>query len=84
METVVNVSELLPPASDFPELTDAHIESYERGVDSFCAGQWDDAYRFLHAMPPSDRAQDFLMQQIVLNNRTAPPNWDGIVRLPSK
>lgn len=84
METPVIVSELLPPVQDFPELTDAHIESYERGVDAFIAGQWDEAYRCLHAMPPSDRAQDFLMHQIVLHNRTAPDNWDGIVRLPSK
>ncbi len=84
METPVVVSELLPPATDFPELTDAHIESYEHGVEHFVAGEWDDAYRCLHAMPPSDRAQDFLMQQIVSHNRTAPPNWDGIVRLPSK
>lgn len=84
METPVVVSELLPPVQDFPELTDAHIESYERGVDNFIDGHWDEAYRCLHAMPPSDRAQDFLMQQIVLHNRTAPPNWDGVVRLPSK
>ncbi|WP_397568405.1 adenylate/guanylate cyclase domain-containing protein [Schlesneria sp. T3-172] len=84
METPVTVSELLPPASDFPELTDAHLESYEAGVAGFIAGNWDEAYRHLHAMPASDRAQDFLMQQIVLNNRTAPRNWDGIVRLPSK
>ena len=84
METPVIVSELLPPANDFPELTDAHIQSYERGVDSFIDGHWDEAYRCLHAMPSSDRAQDFLMQQIVLNNRTAPPHWDGIVRLPNK
>ena len=55
METPVAVSELLPPASDFPELTDAHIQSYERGVESFIAGYWDEAYRCLHAMPPSDR-----------------------------
>ncbi|WP_373649371.1 adenylate/guanylate cyclase domain-containing protein [Schlesneria sp. DSM 10557] len=84
METPVTVSELLPPVSDFPELTDAHLESYEAGVAGFIAGNWDEAYRHLHAMPASDRAQDFLMQQIVLNNRTAPRNWDGIVRLPSK
>lgn len=84
METAVNVSELLPPVSDLPELTDAHLQSYENGVDRFIDGHWDEAYHHLHVIPPSDRAQDFLMQQIVLNNRIAPPNWDGIVRLPSK
>ena len=84
METPVTVSELLPAVSDFPELTDAHIQSYESGVQCFISGHWDEAYKHLHSMPPSDRAQDFLMQQIVLNNRTAPRNWDGIVRLPNK
>ena len=84
METPVTVSELLPPVSDLPELTDAHIQSYESGVECFISGHWDEAYRHLHSMPPSDRAQDFLMQQIVLNNRTAPRTWDGIVRLPNK
>lgn len=84
METSVEVSELLPPAADYPELTDAHIESYERGVEHFIQGRWDDAYHDLHSMPSTDRAQDFLMQQIVLNHRTAPLNWDGIIRLPSK
>lgn len=84
METAVDVSELLPPLSDSPELTDAHIESYREGVDHFIKGEWDEAYRCLHTMPPSDRAGDFLTQQIVLHNRTAPANWDGIIRMPSK
>lgn len=84
METPVVVSELLPSAADEPELTDALVAEYENGVAHFIAGRWDLAYRCLHGMPASDRAQDFLMQQIVLHNRTAPPDWDGIIRLPSK
>jgi adenylate cyclase len=84
METPVVVSELLPSEADDPELTDAMVEEYERGVTHFIEGRWDQAYRCLHGMPANDRAQDFLMQQIVLNNRTAPTNWDGTVRLPSK
>lgn len=84
METPVVVSELLPSADDDPELTDAMVAEYEQGVNHFIAGRWDQAYRCLHGMPASDRAQDFLMQQIVLHNRTAPANWDGTVRLPSK
>jgi adenylate cyclase len=84
METPVVVSELLPAAVDEPELSDALVAEYEQGVDHFIAGRWDQAYRCLHGMPASDRAQDFLMQQIVLHNRTAPPNWDGTIRLPSK
>lgn len=78
------VSELLPPLSEFPELTDEHLRLYEEGVEHFIAGRWEDAYRCLHGMPPSDRAQDFLALRIAQHNRTAPRDWDGVIRLPSK
>jgi len=84
MENPVLVSELLPPLADFPELTDAHLEIFEQGVDHFTAGRWEEAYRALHAMPAADRAQDFLLHQIMQAGRVAPPQWDGIVRLPGK
>jgi adenylate cyclase len=35
-------------------------------------------------MPSSDRAQDFLTLRIAQHNRTAPPDWDGVIRMPSK
>ncbi len=40
------------------------------------------AYRCLHSMPSSDRAQDFLIHQIAMNNRQPPKGWDGTVRFP--
>lgn len=84
LERPVTVSELLPPASESPDLTEALLAEYERGVDHFIAGRWEEAYRSLHAMPPSDRAQDFLRMLIAQHNRQAPPGWDGTVRLASK
>jgi adenylate cyclase len=84
MEHPVIVSELVPPLPDLPELTDEHLAGFERGVDEFIAGRWDEAYRALHAMPPGDRAQDFLMHHITQSGRVAPPKWDGIIRLPGK
>jgi adenylate cyclase len=84
MEKPLMVSELLPPVSEFPELTDEHLRTYETGVEQFVAGRWEEAYRCLHAMPPTDRAQDFLTLRIAQNNRSAPRDWDGIIRLPSK
>jgi adenylate cyclase len=83
-ETPVIVSELVPPASDLPELTDAHLQRYEQGVADFIAGHWEAAYRCLHDMPATDRAQDFLLALIAQHNRQAPPDWDGIVRLQNK
>lgn len=84
MERVVSVSELLPPESEFSQLTAKHLEQYEAGVDAFVAGQWDDAFQLLHGMPAGDRAQDFLSQWIIRYNRIAPPDWDGVIRLPNK
>jgi adenylate cyclase len=84
MDTPVMVSELLPAEADLPELTDAHVAEFERGVEHFIAGQWEEAYRALHSMPPVDRAQDFLLHHITQSGRSAPRGWDGIVRLPGK
>jgi adenylate cyclase len=84
MEKPLMVSELLPPVSEFAELTDEHLRTYETGVEHFVAGRWEEAYRCLHAMPPTDRAQDFLTLRIAQNNRAAPRDWDGVIRLPSK
>ena len=84
METAVQVSELLPPVSDYPALTDEHIRHYEEAVEHFITGDWDRAWQCLHSMPAGDRAQDFLSMPIVQHNRTAPPDWDGTVRLTRK
>ncbi len=84
LETPHNVSELLPPQALWPELTDEHIRRFEEGVDHFIRGDWEEAYRCLHSMPSADRAQDFLTMMITQHNRIAPPDWDGVIRLPGK
>mgnify|MGYP002623698306 FL=1 len=84
LETPLVVSELLPSEANLPDLTQAHLEQYDGSVDAFIQGRWDDAFRMLHAMPPGDRAQDFLMSLIAQHNRQPPANWDGTIRLPSK
>jgi adenylate cyclase len=84
METPLLVSELVPPYSEFPELTDGHLATYERAVQHFIAGRWEPAYQELHQLPAADQAQDFLALQIAQHNRQAPANWDGMIRLPSK
>ena len=84
MEQPVTVSELLPPESESPELTSDHLATYDTAVEHFIAGRWDDAYRALRRMPTADQAQDFLSLLIAQHNRTAPSDWAGVVRLPSK
>ncbi|MDB5391334.1 MAG: cyaB 3 [Planctomycetaceae bacterium] len=84
METALLVSELVPPLHNFPDLDDAQLAIYEQAVDDFIAGRWEAAYKELHQLPASDKAQDFLALQIAQHNRQAPPNWDGTIKLPSK
>ncbi|QDU09147.1 adenylate/guanylate cyclase domain-containing protein [Gimesia aquarii] len=84
MEKPVIVSELLPPESKLDSLSNEQVVCYETAVNSFIQGNWEEAFRLLHEIPPSDRAQDFLAQQITRNNRVAPTDWDGTIRFDSK
>jgi adenylate cyclase len=84
METPLVVSELLPSEAEYPALSAEHLQRYEHGLDEFLAGRWEEAYRALHDMPSSDRAQDFLLLRIAQHNRTAPAGWDGVIRMPGK
>jgi len=84
MEKAVEVSELLPPVADGSHLSDAHIARYEAGLDAFLAGDWATAFDKLHQVPAEDRAKDFLTVLIAQHNRTAPPDFRGVIDLPSK
>ncbi len=84
MQTPLIVSELLPPAGPASILTDDHIAAYEQALEHFLLGQWTEAFRLLHQVPAEDRVKDFLTVYIAQHRRTAPPDWRGIIELPSK
>lgn len=84
MDRTLLVSELVPSAEKMPLLTDQHLSDFEKGVTSFIAGQWGDAWKFLHRMPAEDRAQDYLSMLITQHDRKSPSDWDGIVRMKKK
>jgi adenylate cyclase len=84
MQQGVEVSELLPPEEDFPQLTDQHIEIYEEAVEAFLQGDWATTLEQLHRVPAIDRAKDFLTVYIAQQNRTPPDHWDGVIPLTSK
>jgi adenylate cyclase len=85
MQTPLMVSELLPPASTTGgELTDHDIALYEKALDSFQDGNWNEAFRLLHQVPAEDRVKDFLTVYIAQNGRVAPTDWNGTIRLPEK
>jgi adenylate cyclase len=84
LETPLMVTELIPPAREESGLTTEDLAAYETALDAFLAGDWSKAYRDLHRVPPDDRGKDLLTEFILKNNRTPPPNWDGVITLGSK
>jgi adenylate cyclase len=38
----------------------------------------------LHQVPAEDRVKDFLTVFIAQHGRSAPPDWNGIIKLPDK
>lgn len=83
-EESVEISELLPPVSVYPDLTDENIRDYEAGLDAFLASDWSQAVELLHRVPAKDRVKDFLTVYIAQYNRTPPVKWDGVVPLEQK
>jgi adenylate cyclase len=78
------VTELLPPESECPFLTDEHIRAYESALDSLHAGRWPEALSFLSRVPPEDQVKDFLTVFIAQHNRIPPEGWNGIIPLTRK
>jgi adenylate cyclase len=84
LDKPLTVTELLPPANDYPELRDEHFAAYEEALGEFQAGRWSQAYELLHKVPPEDRVKDFLTIYIAQPNRVAPPDWNGAIVLSEK
>jgi adenylate cyclase len=84
LERSLEVSELLPPLSQYPLLSDEDIVSYEAALDALLARDWSLAFELLHNVPAKDRAKDFLTVFIAQHNRTPPDHWDGVIPLTSK
>ncbi len=84
MDAAVEVSELLPPEADFPQLSDQHIAAYETALDALLSRDWDTAFQWLHNVPAEDRVKDYLTVFIAQHNRMPPANWDGVIPIHTK
>ena len=83
LEKIVDVCQLLPLAdAGDHSLTDQQIVDYEASLDALIQGDWDEAYRRLHALPAWDRPKDVLLAMILRHNRVPPENWSGAIDLP--
>lgn len=87
----LEVSELLPPlplplgegrGEGF--FSETHLTTYESALQAFEEGNWPQALKHLHQVPPEDQAKDFLTVFIAQHNRTPPPGWDGAIPLEGK
>lgn len=83
-DTPLEVSELLPPQIELPELTDHDIAMYEAALTALQARDWQLAFQRLHQVTAEDRVKDFLTVFIAERNRTPPADWDGVIPLASK
>lgn len=84
MDQPLEVSEILPPESEYPQLTDEHIAAYEKALDALLDRQWSEALKLLHEVPADDQVKDFLTVFIAQHNRVPPEDWNGAITLPSK
>lgn len=84
LDTPVEVSELLPPVGQCPELADADLACYEAALDEFLAGRWSKSYELLHRIPAVDRVKDFLTVYIAQHDRTPPAGFQGVIPMGTK
>jgi adenylate cyclase len=84
MDLAVTLSELLPKGGEPNLLDDAGVALYEKALDAFVAGDWNQAFALLHEVPPWDQGKDFLTSHILSHRREPPPGWEGVVALESK
>lgn len=84
MNTDLEIYELLPPVEIDGRVTDAQIQIYEKAVDSFVSGKWQEAMELLNQLPVDDRVKDFLLIYIATNNYEPPSDWSGVIRMDKK
>ncbi|MFW6170261.1 MAG: adenylate/guanylate cyclase domain-containing protein [Planctomycetota bacterium] len=84
MDTAVEVSELLPPESEFPQLSTEDLKAYESALDALLERQWETAFQWLHQVPAEDRVKDYLTVFIAQHHRVPPADWDGVIPIDTK
>ncbi len=84
MDHTLEISELLPPESQYPLMSGEHIAAYEAALDRLLEGDFAAAFSRLHQVPAEDRVKDFLTVFIAQHNRSAPPDWNGVIPISKK
>ena len=78
------VSRLLPAQAERPELSDMALVEYDRALEDFIAGRWNDAHRRLEPLTSNDAAAAFLMDYMNQSNQRPPADFDGVIEMTTK
>jgi adenylate cyclase len=84
MESAIAVSQVLPSFGPICGLTDEDLIQYEKALDAFTVGRWQEAFELLHSVPADDTAKDFLTVFIAQHKRHAPTDWRGVIAMHQK
>ena len=88
LDQALDVSEILPPESEMPELSNEVVGTFESASAAmFGWGEevdWQKAFELLNQVPADDRTKDFLTVYMANLQRTPPSDWDGAIALQSK
>lgn len=84
VDSAVMVSELLPSASELECVTASHLQDYEKALDGFIQGRWQEARDWLDRVPGDDGAKQFLTAFQAKHQWQPPEDWDGVITLDEK
>ena len=84
METDMNVFELLPPIAQDDSVSDETVATYNRAVDAFIGGNWDQSTKLLNSVPAEDHAKEFLLEFTKANDNQPPQDWAGVIHMTRK
>lgn len=82
--SAVMVSELMPASGASERASESKILNYERALDAFIEGQWQEAGHWLDGVPDDDGAKQFLSQFLATHQWQPPQGWDGVIALHEK
>jgi adenylate cyclase len=83
MNTVVEVSELLPSAVEAGAMPERQRRDYEAALDAFEAGRWADA-RALLAKLPGEGKDQFVSEFMDAHPQGPPAGWNGVMEMKEK
>ncbi|MDA7950969.1 MAG: adenylate/guanylate cyclase domain-containing protein [Pirellulaceae bacterium] len=83
LQEIYEVSELLPPEQEH-YLSNLDLVNYEKALDAFLGGRWQESLEWLHQVTTKDHVKDFLTVYIAQHNRVPPKNWEGFIPLQAK